>query len=169
MAYLNRLIPALTIIVMTVLVALPWGVAAERRFLLPMLPLIVIHYWTLRRPDAVAEWMAFSAGLCLDILTGGPLGFWALIYLLGFAAAKISTGLKNDRAVAKWVLAATTLFVLSGVSWLLSSLYYFEPADWRPFLIAAVAASLLYPAIGVLLRHTQIERRHRPLFHGRRS
>ena len=101
MVFLDRLIPALTIIVATVLVALPWGMAAENRFLLPLLPLIVIHFWTLRRPGDVAEWWVFVAGLSLDILTNGPIGYWALIYLLGYAAAVLSHALGQGRTGCK--------------------------------------------------------------------
>lgn len=152
MAFLVRMIPALTIFIATILVALPWGMAAENRFFLPLLPLIVIHYWTLRSPEHVAEWWVFLAGLSLDILTYGPMGYWALIYLLGYAAAKLSTGLADDGPFAKWLLSAATLFVLTAVAWCVSSLYYFEFADWQPYVSAAVAAAIVYPVIGFVLR-----------------
>ena len=151
MSFLDRLFPALTIIITTFLVAVPWGMAAENRFILPPLPLIVIHYWTVRRPSHVAEWLVFGAGLGLDILTNGPIGFWALIYLLGYAAAIFSSPRASDGPLAKWLLSTATLFVLTGVAWCVSSLYYFELADWRPYAWAGIAASLIYPIIGIML------------------
>ncbi len=158
MAFLDRVIPALTIIVTTILVALPWGMAAENRFFLPLLPLIVIHYWTLRRPELVAEWWVFLAGLSVDILTNGPIGYWALIYLLGFAAAQLSTQLSGDGLLAKWGLSGVTLMGLTAIAWAVSSLYHFEFADWWPYASAAVAAALIYPVFGVVLRGLSLSR-----------
>lgn len=152
MAYLDRLIPIMTLVATTILVALPWGMAAENRFFLPLLPLIVIHYWTMRRPKVIAEWWAFLAGLSLDILTHGPIGYWAFIYLLGYAAAQFSGQMAERGWVTKWVLSAVTLMVLSAIAWALSSLYHFEFADWRPFVSATVAAALIYPVFGFVLR-----------------
>ncbi len=158
MAFLDRLILALTIVVTTILVALPWGMAAENRFFLPLLPLIVIHYWTMRRPTLIAEWWVFLAGLSLDILTHGPIGYWAFIYLLGYAAAQFSSQKSEDGVIAKWGLSAATLMVLTGIAWAVSSLYHFELADWRPYAFAAVAAALIYPVLGVVLRGLSLSR-----------
>lgn len=152
MAYLDRLIPILSLIVNTILVALPWGMAAENRFFLPLLPLIVIHYWTLRRPTVTAEWWAFLAGLSLDILTHGPIGYWAFIYLLGYAAAQFSTKLAEDGWITKWAVSAATLMGLTAIAWAVSSLYHFELADVWPYVSAGVAAALIYPVFGFVLR-----------------
>lgn len=152
MPLFDRLIPAATIAMTALLVALPWGIDAEFRFLLPLLPLVVIHYWTLRRPEIVAEWWAFAAGLSVDILTHGPLGYWALMYLLGYAAAKMSSVLANDAAFAKWLLAAVTFLGLVIVAWAIASVYYFAFADWRPYLLAALATAIVYPVVGLFLR-----------------
>lgn len=152
MSIFDRLIPVLTIVVTTILVVLPWGMTAENRFVLPLLPLIVIHYWTTRRPDVVAEWWAFAAGLSVDILTHGPIGYWALMYLLGFAAAHMTRGVSGDRPLMTWLTAAITLLLVTAIAWIISSLYYFEFTDWRPYLFAAVAAAIIYPVIGLVLR-----------------
>ena len=158
MAFVDRLIPALTIIAATILVALPWGMAAQNRFILPLLPLIVIHYWTVRRPSLVPEWWAFAAGLSLDILTHGPIGYWALIYLLGYGAAQFSSRRSEIGPMMKWALSTATLVILTAIAWAVSSLYYFEIADWRPYASACVAAVLIYPIIGVVLRGLKVSR-----------
>lgn len=152
MAMIDRAIPAVTIILMTIMVALPWGVSSEHRFLLPLLPLIVIHYWTMRRPDVIADWWVFAAGLSLDILSHGPLGFWALIYLLGAASARLTSAMVEDGPLIKWAIAAVTFAGLAAIGWCVSTLFYFEMVDWRPYLTATVIASLLYPMIGLVLR-----------------
>lgn len=152
MTVLDRLTPVLTIFATTVLVALPWGMAAENRFFLPLLPLIVIHYWTMRRPALIMEWWAFAAGLSVDILTHGPIGYWALIYLLGYAAAQATSRFSDAGQFMKWALSAVTLMVLTGIAWAVSSLYQFELVDWRPYVTAGIAASLIYPVLGVVLR-----------------
>jgi len=158
MAFFDRLIPATTIIVTTILVALPWGMAAENRFFLPLLPLIVIHYWTMRRPTLFAERWVFLAGLSLDILTHGPIGYWAFVYLLGYAAAQFTAQHSEAGVMVKWGLSTVTLMVLTAIAWAVSSLYQFELADWWPYASAAVAAALIYPVLGVVLRGLSLSR-----------
>ena len=75
----------ISIAVLTLLAALPWGLPTEDRFFLPLLPVVAIHYWALRRPEVLPEWFVFLAGLLLDVFTHGPLGYWPLVYLVAYA------------------------------------------------------------------------------------
>lgn len=81
----------------------------------PIIPLVVVYFWTIYGPDIMPSVSVFLIGLAQDLLTGGPLGLWAGVYLvvqlivlsqrayfagreqkvvwLGFAMAAIAAGL----------------------------------------------------------------------------
>lgn len=48
----------------------------------PLLPLVVIYFWTIYAPEYVPSWATFLVGLLQDFLLGGILGIWAGTYLV---------------------------------------------------------------------------------------
>ena len=54
----------------------------------PLLPVMIVHFWTVARPGLMPALLAFVAGLLIDLLTGAPLGLWALGLLAVSAAAR---------------------------------------------------------------------------------
>lgn len=149
----SQVAAAMTVLAATVLAALPWGLAAELRLVPPLLPFLVLHYWTLRDVAAVPEVVVFASGLLLDVLTGGPAGYWALIYLVGYALSlTVSTTPLVARALARWLVLGGTLAVLSLAEVLLAAAYFNVSADWSQPLIAAVVATLFYPLLTAILR-----------------
>ncbi|MEQ1719057.1 MAG: hypothetical protein ABL907_24235 [Hyphomicrobium sp.] len=143
--------PFLSIAMLTVLAALPWGLPTEDRFFLPMLPVVAIHYWALRRPEFLPEWFVFLSGLLLDIFTHGPLGYWPLVYLAAY-----TLGIAGGEAGAKgiWMrlaLFAVSLGVVAVAGWAVASVYFLEFADWGPYVrgawLAAGAAFVIMPLL----------------------
>lgn len=151
MRILSRLLPSLSICVVTLLAALPWGVGSEHRFYLPHAVYAVVHYWTLRYPSRVPEWIVFVCGLCLDVMTAGPLGYWALVFLTGYGVAVLQSEWARGGRLTRWLLLAVALALLALSEWCLASLYYLELADWRPFAMAALGIALAYPLIALVL------------------
>ena len=142
-----------SIALVTFLAALPWGLPAEYRLVLPLLPFLAIFYWTLRRIAMVPEVLVFAAGLTFDFLSDGPLGFWAMIYLAGYALSLLAaTSPLAGSAPGRFLLLTGTLLTLTVVEVLVSSIYFNAAADWWPPLSAAIIAVLLYPALAALLR-----------------
>ena len=144
-------VPALTVAIATLLAALPWGLPPGARFLLPLLPFAVIFNWSMRRPHAMPEWLAFASGLATDVLSHGPLGFWSLIYLLGFIVGRLMPVPNDWGGLGQWLRFALTLAVLAVVQWSIASGYFLGFVDWQPVARGAVIAALLYPAIALLL------------------
>lgn len=161
MRVLIALLPPASILVATLLAALPWGLPAENRFVMPLLPFVVIHYWMMRQPARVPEWLVFLCGVTLDVLTNGPLGFWALIYLAGFAFAHVEAALETGTPVARALLCVAALALMGITQWLLSSVYFWDAADWRPLALAVAWAALSYPVIAMLLRPLDLDRPRR--------
>ena len=109
--------PIGSVVLLTLIAALPLGVPAGDRFFLPLLPVVAVHYWTLRHDAWLPEWVVFLAGLMLDILTHGPLGYWAFIYLLAHLTATLSTRVHVESTLGRLVLkvVTTALKVVLGV------------------------------------------------------
>ena len=151
---LRHLAPMGSIAVLTLLAVLPWGLPAEDRFFLPLLPVIAIHYWALRHDAVIPEWFVFLAGLVLDTLTNGPLGYWSLIYLIAYSVAVISAPLASRGQGVRMALFAVALLIVAGAAWVISSIYFLEAVDWRPYLtgaaFAGVGALLIVPILHAL-------------------
>jgi rod shape-determining protein MreD len=47
----------------------------------PLLALIAVYHWTIFRPDLMPVYAVFLIGLMQDLLSGGPLGVNALVFL----------------------------------------------------------------------------------------
>lgn len=152
MVAFSAMVPGLSIAAIALIAALPWGVSADDRFALPLLPFVAITYWALRRPRHVPDWLVFLCGLALDVLTQGPLGYWAFVYLAGYAVARLAAPLIGPQAGGRWLLPLTTLFTAAICAWALASLYFLALQDWRPFATGVVLAVLGYPLLAVVLR-----------------
>jgi rod shape-determining protein MreD len=78
---------------------------------MPWLPLLPVFFWGLLRPGLPSAVTAFAVGLFQDLVSGGPLGLWALAYLVAFAlVAPQRDALAGQSPGAVWIGFA--LFVL---------------------------------------------------------
>lgn len=147
-------VPFASVVILAVLAALPWGLPTEDRFFLPLLPVVAIHYWALRRREALPEWSVFCAGLLLDVFTHGPLGYWALVYLAAFTFGVLGEAAGRKSQLLRLALFAVSLAVIAALAWAIASIYFFEFADWRPYArgagLAALAAILIVPLLHLL-------------------
>jgi rod shape-determining protein MreD len=149
---LKELMPAVSVALVTLLAALPWGLPSEARFLLPLLPYATIHFWAVRLPALMPEWLVFLSGLAADVLTHGPLGFWSLVYLLGYMLVQVLRDFNRWGAAGRWLLFSITIALLAFAQWLVASVYFMNAADWIPLVRSAAVICLLYPLMGLLLR-----------------
>lgn len=147
-------LPFGSVAILTVLAALPWGLPTEDRFFLPMLPVVAIHCWALRRHEALPEWSVFLAGLLLDIFTHGPLGYWPLVYLAAYTLGVVTATAGRKGQLLRLILFAVSLTLIAAFGWAVASIYFFELADWRPYVtgvgLAAAAAVVIVPLLHYL-------------------
>lgn len=149
--------PFASLAILTLVAALPWGLPPEDRFFLPLLPVVAIHYWSLRHGVLIPEWGVFLAGLTLDVLTHGPLGYWSLIYLVAHTLAILSAPYAAHGPGARLFLFAVALSIVTFVAWIVSSVYFLEPADWRPYAFGAGLAGLAALVLVPLLRAVDVQ------------
>ena len=95
--------------------------------------------------------LPFLVGGLVDCIGQGPIGYWMLVYLLGHAAAVFGADAWRRGFLQLWTGVGATLALLGLAGWLLACGYHFRWLDWRPFALAAAAATLLFPLLAVVL------------------
>jgi len=83
---------------------------------MPLFPFMAVYFWSMTRPDYMPYVAIFLIGLFQDVLTGGPVGLWALSYLLTV------------------VIVSTQIDVIAGRG---------RSALWAGFILAAIVATML--------------------------
>jgi rod shape-determining protein MreD len=148
MTWRTGVLPTLSIFALTLAAVLPWGLSSNYRFVLPLLPVVAIYYWVLDRDAWLPEWIVFVAGLMLDILTQGPLGYWALVYLVAYVAGVYCSRINADTAVSEVAILGSAIVAVTFVAWLSASIYFLDVLDWVPYARGALFAL----AISILVR-----------------
>lgn len=145
------LLPPLVLAVLVLVAVLPVGLPSSARFVLPMLPFAAIHYWTLNDRGFMPAVLVFAAGLTIDLVTYGPLGFWSCVFLIGHACARWLSGPISDTRIGRYTGYVLTCALLGWVQWIVASLYYLEWVDAMPFALAGAATTLFYPLLAILV------------------
>lgn len=152
------LFPALSVILLTIVAVLPWGAVGAAaggavgfaEFGVALLPMMAVHYWSVRRPHLLPISLIFVCGLMIDVLSHGPLGFWAFLSLVAAAMAPIEGRFgAPSSAVLRFALFAVAMVVLALLGWGLSSAYFQRLIDWRPMMLSALGAVVVYPMLAM--------------------
>ncbi|MFT3730473.1 MAG: rod shape-determining protein MreD [Hyphomicrobium sp.] len=137
---MRLLTPILSVAALTIVAVLPWGLPTDDRFVLPLLPIVAIIYWTLDRDAWLPEWAIFLAGLMLDALTQGPLGYWALVYLIAYVVAVYCSNIRVETTAGQLGLFAGAIVAVTVFAWLAASIYFLELLAWEPYALGAAFA-----------------------------
>jgi rod shape-determining protein MreD len=150
-AYL--LYPSLLSLIAVVSASLPWGAPAMLSLALPLIALAVIFYWGIHRPGQLPSPLVFLFGVLTDLATDGPLGYWAMNFLVGYAIAVYGPLLNGGRrdGVAGVLLFAGVILVVTVLGWGITSLFFLRTMPMQPQLLAGGIALLSYPILAVLL------------------
>lgn len=150
--FAKSLVPLLTTIALAVVSLLPWGVPPALRLCPTLVPLVAIMIWNASRAGDVPAWGAFVLGLAIDVLTYGPLGYWAGCYVL---AGVLSQSLRRDEepleALYSWLGLMAVLAAVLLIAWGIASAYFSRLVDWRPFLLALVVMGAAMPVVAAVL------------------
>jgi rod shape-determining protein MreD len=124
-----------------------WGRAAWA----PDILSIVLLYWTVHQTRRVGMFVAFVAGLLMDVHQGGLLGQHALAYVaLSYLAVRLHRRLRWF-SVTEQAVQVFPLFAFAHlVEWSVSFLVMGGPSSWWT-LVSPVAEALLWPLVGQLL------------------
>lgn len=155
MRKLHHLLPTATLMLGVVLAMLPWTLGEHHRFVLPFGPLMVIYFWS-SRASALAAVVVFLAGLTVDVLSYGPLGYWALVYLLGSALVALAMRVPVlepilNSAFGECALFAGLMAIVAGITWVLALAYFGVDIAWAVLAWSAALVALAYPIVRAML------------------
>ena len=119
--------------------------------LMPAWPLMVVFLWSGMRPRFMHPVVVFFIGLIQDLLTGAPMGLWALSFMTAIAIARFrdEDGMPRDLPPI-WVRFCLAMTIASAVAYLAGSWALEAFADWRPILIETAASILTFPLLAFI-------------------
>lgn len=118
--------------------------------ILPLLPLITLFIWAVRRPRYVSPWLIFAVGLLQDLLIGGPMGVWALSYLVSFALARPREEESGGEVPALSLRFAVLTLIALSLAWAAGSVALGEPAATTDLVTEGILTIILFPAFAYL-------------------
>lgn len=112
----------------------------------PVIPLVVVFFWSIYGPDYLPSLSVFFIGLLQDLLTGGPLGLWAAVYLAAqfIVLSQRPYFLGREQKVV-WIGFAFAAAGASLILWLVMSLMSGVLLPVRALLFQMVATVMIYP------------------------
>jgi rod shape-determining protein MreD len=157
MTAVRSIVPAIVLALLVVVAALPVGLPPEQRFFLPLLPVVAITvFGGSDGQRAIPDWLVFACGLVLDVLSNGPLGYWALMYLVAQVLARMSVVPIDAAWSQRFSRIAISLISVAALAWLVASLYFFAWAEPMPYIfgaaLALAAAVLITPLLATVDR-----------------
>ena len=143
---MSRIVPTLSVLVAVFTAALPWGLPAGAIFIPPLVVVMMIFCWRALPGTVLPLSLAFLLGLLTDFMSGGPLGFWALMALI---AAQIGgrTPLDSQDPNRLWLNWAGVASGVGALTWLLGSLYLVHWLNPWPIAFGTLVSILIFPVI----------------------
>ena len=123
----------------------------------PLYPLMVVFFWGNHRGDLMTPGPIFFTGLTLDLLSGAPVGLWAIVFLVCHAVSLVLRDTFGKVLYSAWALFAVTCALACALAWALWSIYSWTVQPILPFAIQGLTTVGLYPIFGVVFAF--IERR----------
>lgn len=145
---MNATLPALSVLFAVFATAVPWGLPADATFILPLVVVMMVFCWRILPGSDLPPYVAMLFGLLTDVMSGGPLGFWALMALTGATVGGWTTPLGDGQDLKRiWLVWTGVAVFIASLGWLVASLYFLRWVDWWPIAFGALASVLLFPVV----------------------
>ena len=117
----------------------------------PILPLVIIYFWSIYGSDYMPAPSVFIIGLLQDLLTGGPLGLWAGVYLLTqFIVLTQRSYFAGREQKVVWIGFGFALASACLIVWLVMSLMSGQVLPVGVLLAQMVATFFMYPVLSIV-------------------
>lgn len=113
----------------------------------PNLPVLVAASWSVAVGSREAVWWAFVGGLAADLLSGGPLGAFALAALVPVAAVGLGESGLRPRSVLGGAVLIGAATLGAGLLYLLILLAVGQPLSDPALLAGTASAAALYNGV----------------------
>jgi rod shape-determining protein MreD len=145
---MTTILPGLSVLFAVLATAVPWGLPGDATFILPLVMVAMVFCWRSFPGVVFSSTLAMLLGLLADLMSGGPLGFFALMMLTAATAGGYARPLAETKNYfGLWVVCALLIGVLACFGWLLASLYFVRWIDWWPIAFGALASIALFPVV----------------------
>ena len=116
----------------------------------PILPLVIVFFWSVYGPDYMPPLSVFLIGLLQDLLTGGPLGLWPAVYLVTqfIVLSQRAYFLGREQKVV-WLGFALASVGAGLILWLVMSLMSGVLLPVGHLLLQLAATVVIYPLFGI--------------------
>jgi len=149
---LRRSIPALTVVLAILVMALPTPLAWS---VMPHLALLLVLIWASIQPRFMPVWLAFLLGLLFDMLVGLPIGHAALIFSAGVAAVRLAEAWVDGHSLMlDWIFVGTLILLAQLLSIQILELTG-HMAALVPMLTQAALTILAFPIMVILAARIQ--------------
>jgi rod shape-determining protein MreD len=150
---LRRLVPAGTVFIALLLMAIPlplaWGV-------MPNIALLLVILWASIQPRLVPAWAAALLGLFADLMFGGPIGIWAFLFAAAVIAVRlVEAWAEGHSLLFDWIFAGLVTVLAHLLAWQLLRFLGATP-PLLPFLAQALLTVIAYPAVAALAARIQL-------------
>lgn len=89
----------------------------------PIIPLVVVYFWSIYNPAHLPSASVFVIGLLHDLVSGGPIGLWPTIYLsVQFMVLSQRAYFQGRDQQVVWLGFAVASTIASVIIWLIMSL-----------------------------------------------
>ena len=113
---------------------------------------MVIYYWSIYRPTLIPPLLVFIIGLCLDLISGFPVGLSSLVFLIiRQSVSEQRLFLTGQPFMVIWLGFGIVGTISALVQWVLFGLMHFQWTPIQPVNLTIVAGVLLFPVIALLL------------------
>ena len=156
--------PTLLLFIAVVVAAVPWGLPGDVTFIPPFITFLLVFLFSAQRRYPLPPVLVFLAGLTADVLTAGPLGYWAIVYLLGHIPARLAmSGEAVDSLTGLWGVFIMTVIAAACAGWAIASIYYLRLIDWWPMTLGTLVAIVAFPIVAWIMRRWLAMGRYRVL------
>lgn len=148
-------IPVVLSIILIFLSVLPYGFH-KSALAAPILALISVYYWSVFRPDLMPASAAFLLGLLVDILSAGPPGLYALVFVMvHWAASSQRRALAGKSFAVGWLGYFLISAGAASITWIVASLFHATFLEYVPIFVSHAMGTAAYPLVAVMLARVQ--------------
>lgn len=122
----------------------------------PALGLVAVYFWAVHRPDVFPPYAVFAIGLLYDLLSMGPLGLWALVYLALYGLIMTQRQVFVGRSFGLFWLGFLVSGAIAGaMAWGLAVLFFAETLSPGPVLTQMAVTVAIFPLFATLFSWLQ--------------
>ena len=151
--FFQRTFPSAVIAMVIAATAVPWGLPDAAVFVLPLSAMMLTFMFSCLRTSELQSWFVFASGLGADLLTAGPFGFWAFIFLLAYGFGRSTRPYAPGLGpFGMWLAFAFVAALIATIAWVLASLYFMQLLDPYPMTVGLIAIVAVFPAMFWLMQ-----------------